>query len=140
MDESIEAVLTKRTAGRRFRSAEEKQRIIEEALVPGVSVAAVARAHGINANMLFSWRKMYRAGLLNEDAPGVRLLPVRVHEEKERKPSGFQAQPGRRESSSMEVRLAKGAGSHRGYVVLIRRAIDLQRAETEIFELHHDLR
>jgi transposase-like protein len=39
MDESIEPVLTKRTAGRRFRSAEEKQRIIEEALVPGVSVA-----------------------------------------------------------------------------------------------------
>jgi transposase len=107
MDESIEPVLTRRTAGRRFRSAEEKQRIIEEALVPGVSVAAVARAHGINANMLFSWRKMYHAGLLNEGASGVRLLPVRVREEKERKPSGLQAQPGRREWSSIEVRLAK---------------------------------
>jgi hypothetical protein len=50
---------------------------------------------------------MYRAGLLNEGASGVRLLPVRVCEEKERKPSGLQAQPGRRESSSIEVRLAK---------------------------------
>ena len=106
MDESIEPVLTRRTAGRRFRSAEEKQRIIEEALVPGVSVAAVARAHGINANMLFSWRKMYRAGLLNASACGVRLLPVRVGEEKESQPSGMQAQPGRKESSSIEVRLA----------------------------------
>src|SRR5882672_7771937 len=135
MDESIEAVLSRRTAGRRFRSVEEKQRIIEEALVPGVSLAAVARAHGINANMLFSWRKMYRAGLLNEDAPGVCLLPVRVHEEKERKPSGFQAQPGRREIELDGSAIGEGAGWHRGYVVLIRRAIDLQRAETEIFEL-----
>jgi transposase len=107
MDELIEPVLTRQTAGRRFRSSEEKQRIIEEALVPGASVAAVARAHGINANMLFSWRKMYRAGLLNESATGVRLLPVRVREEKEGKPSSTQAQPGRRESSLIEVRLAK---------------------------------
>ena len=66
----------KRKAERRFRSAEEKRRIIEEALVPGMSVAAVARAHGINANMLFSWRKMDRAGLLNQNAGGVRFLPV----------------------------------------------------------------
>src|SRR5260370_4224880 len=107
MEEKIEAVLSMRNAGRRFRSAEEKQRIIEEALVPGVSVASVARAHGINANMPFSWRKMYRAGLLNEGASGVRLLSVRVCEEKERKPSGLQAQPGRRQSSSISVRLAK---------------------------------
>jgi transposase len=49
-------------------------------------VATVARAHGVNANLVFHWRKLYHAGLLNP-APGaaatgdVRLLPVVVHDE-----------------------------------------------------------
>ncbi|WP_200821829.1 transposase [Caballeronia humi] len=28
---------------------------------PGVSVSKLARGHGINANMLFKWRRRYRA-------------------------------------------------------------------------------
>jgi transposase len=81
MDDSKPAVLASRSK-RRFRGAEEKRQIIEEALRPGASVAAVARAHGVNANMLFHWRKLYRAGLLlNAEGGGVRLLPVRVSEE-----------------------------------------------------------
>jgi transposase-like protein len=43
----------------RWRIAE-KQRIVEEALVEGASVARVARAHGINANQVFGWRRLYR--------------------------------------------------------------------------------
>ena len=36
------------------------------------------RQHGVNANQVFYWRKLYRAGQLgdNEHAPGVLLLPV----------------------------------------------------------------
>jgi Transposase len=33
--------------------------MVEEALQPGVSVARVARAHGVNANQLFGWRRLY---------------------------------------------------------------------------------
>jgi transposase len=81
MDDSKAAVLASRRT-RRYQGAEEKRQIIEEALRPGASVAAVARAHGINANMLFHWRKLYRAGLLpNPETGAVRSLPVRVSEE-----------------------------------------------------------
>ncbi len=40
---------------RRTRSLDERKRIVEEALAPGVSVAAVARRHGLNANLIFKW-------------------------------------------------------------------------------------
>jgi len=39
---------------RRYRSAEERRRIVEETLVAGTSVAVVARAHGVNANQVFA--------------------------------------------------------------------------------------
>jgi transposase len=40
---------------RRRHSAEFKAAVIEECMLPGVSVAAVALAHGLNANMLRKW-------------------------------------------------------------------------------------
>jgi len=49
---------------RQRRSIAEKRRIVEETLVEGTSVARVARAHGVNANQLFYWRKLYQAGRL----------------------------------------------------------------------------
>jgi transposase len=52
--------------------------MVEETLEPGVSVARVARAHGVNANQLFGWRRLYLQGQLeaNRETPG--LLAVRV--------------------------------------------------------------
>jgi transposase-like protein len=63
---------------RRHRSKEERRRIVEESLAPGASVAVIARAHGVNANQVFHWRKLYRQGRL--DANPSPLLPVRVTE------------------------------------------------------------
>ncbi|MFT7721726.1 MAG: transposase [Roseateles sp.] len=40
---------------RRRHTAEFKAAVIEECLRPGVSIAAVALAHGLNANMLRKW-------------------------------------------------------------------------------------
>lgn len=40
---------------RRRHSAEFKSAVIEEGLRPGVSIAAVALAHGLNANLLRKW-------------------------------------------------------------------------------------
>lgn len=40
---------------RRRHSAAFKSAVIEECLRPGVSIAAVALAHGLNANMLRKW-------------------------------------------------------------------------------------
>jgi transposase len=65
--------------GRRWRTAEEKRRIVEETLEPGASVAAVARRHRINANQVFQWRRQYRAGGLPVSGDSsVKLLPVIV--------------------------------------------------------------
>jgi transposase len=41
-------------------------------------VARVARAHGVNANQVFGWRRLYGAGRLGERKPAMKLLPVRV--------------------------------------------------------------
>ncbi len=63
---------------RRFRTVEEKRRIVEETLVPGASVARVARAHGVNANQVFGWRQLYRQGRLERKEDTASLLPVHV--------------------------------------------------------------
>ena len=47
---------------RRTRSLDERKRIVEEALVPGASVASVARRHGLNANLVFKWIRRSREG------------------------------------------------------------------------------
>jgi transposase len=68
------------TPQRQRRSIAEKRRIVEETLVDGASVARVARGHGINANQVFGWRRLYLAGRLGERKPAMKLLPVRVSE------------------------------------------------------------
>jgi transposase len=50
---------------RRTWSLEERQRIVAEALAPGASVAAVARRHGLNANLIFKWLRRSREGWLD---------------------------------------------------------------------------
>jgi transposase len=64
---------------RQRRSMQQKRQMVEATLVPGASIARVARAYGVNANQLFHWRKLYSHGLL-EDAStsSPKLLPVRV--------------------------------------------------------------
>ena len=60
--------------GRRSRrswSDEEKQRIVAEAAVPGASVADIARRHGVNANLVFNWRKTARAALSAAEPNGL---------------------------------------------------------------------
>ena len=44
----------------------------------GVSVASVALAHGLNANMVFRWRRDFRAGLFTANKSEPTLLPVTV--------------------------------------------------------------
>ncbi len=81
MDTSTQSIQLRGRERRRFRTVEEKRRIVEEALEPGASVARVARVHGVNANQLFGWRRLYLQGQLepaNRETPG--LLAVRVVE------------------------------------------------------------
>src|SRR5690606_36664064 len=50
--------------------------LAQRACEPGISVSRLAREYGINANMLFKWRRHYRAGMLGAAPPA--LLPVIV--------------------------------------------------------------
>lgn len=64
---------------RRWRTLSEKRRIAELTFEAGASVALVARAHGVNANQIFKWRRALKRGELNEPAAGsAALLPVTV--------------------------------------------------------------
>ena len=65
---------------RRHRSKLERRQIVEETFVPGASVAVIARAHGVNANQVFHWRKLYQEGLLDVHKPGPKFVPARIIE------------------------------------------------------------
>jgi len=99
MDTSREALTAVVEAGsalkRQRRSVAEKRRIVEETLVEGASVARVARTHGVNANQVFYWRKLYGAGRLGNSAGAIKLLPVTV----EASPSAPSAISGERSSA-----------------------------------------
>ena len=87
----------------RWRTKAERRAIVEETLVPGVSVSRVARKHDVNANQVFRWRKLYHEGLLGTTT---NFLPVRVADEQRGEAvngSGFIAQAG-----TMEIKLSRG--------------------------------
>jgi transposase len=64
VSDTIEVQVGGGSAKRLRRTAEEKRRIVEATLVPGASIARVAREHGVNANQVFQWRHEYRKGAL----------------------------------------------------------------------------
>ena len=63
---------------RRHRSALERRQIVEETLRLGASVAIIARAHEVNANQVFCWRRLYRQGLLISKKNAAELVSVRI--------------------------------------------------------------
>jgi transposase len=84
MDNSVETVATdklgRRSGPRRKYTIAEKRAMVEETKCRGASVADVAQRHGVNANLLFGWRRLYQQGVLVEEAPSGKatLLPVKV--------------------------------------------------------------
>ena len=54
--------------------------LVERSLQPGASVAALAQEHGINANLLFNWRRLHLRALGSGGAAmSPTLLPVTIH-------------------------------------------------------------
>jgi transposase len=84
MDTSASRTITdktgRRTGPRRRYTTAEKRAIVEETRQRGASVASVAQQHGINANLLFGWRRLHQQGLLEPDdaATAAPLVPVRI--------------------------------------------------------------
>lgn len=79
MDTNFQPITSKNARGHyRQHSLEFKRALVALALKPGTSVARIAREHGVNANQVFSWRRLYQQGrlgvpaLMRDDG----LLPV----------------------------------------------------------------
>jgi len=114
--QAVASPVSRPRSKRQYRSVEERRRIVEQTLAPGVSVAEIARAHGINANQVFGWRKLYQAGLLEAkdlsssealQSP-VHFLPVVVSAEAEQAPEQLETKTDAAScSGSIELIFAK---------------------------------
>ncbi len=61
-------------AARRMWSRSEKRSIVDETLVPGASVSAVARRHGVAQSLLYRWRKDVTGSV----RPALTFVPVAI--------------------------------------------------------------
>ena len=66
------------TRRRRQHEREFKEDLIAQSLAPGASVAAIAMKGGINANLLFKWRREYVRARIESAPAAATLLPVCV--------------------------------------------------------------
>ena len=73
------------TPGRRHHDRAFKNDLIAQSLVPGASVAAIAMRGGINANLLFKWRREHARSALVAPSAST-LLPVCVIPDVEKPP------------------------------------------------------
>lgn len=79
-DKNVETIegLVSRTSpgGRRTYSLDAKRTLVRLCLQPGVSVAALALAHGINANLLRRWIEQFGPQFGAKSASTPALLPI----------------------------------------------------------------
>ncbi|MBB4861044.1 transposase [Novosphingobium chloroacetimidivorans] len=61
---------------RRFWSAAEKLRIVEETYLPGMNVSLVARQHGISRSQIFTWRRLVAQGAPTAAGAGEEVVPA----------------------------------------------------------------
>lgn len=88
------------------RTAEEKRRIVEATLVPGASIARVARENGVNANQVFQWRYERRKGVgWAASESRTELLPVTVTAELDNVMASGEASPALTPSGSIHIEL-----------------------------------
>jgi len=61
MDPPRVEIITGRERRRRY-TADQKLRLVEETMEPGMTVSAVARMHGVSPSLLFGWRRRMAEG------------------------------------------------------------------------------
>jgi transposase len=68
----VESEVEQKRPRRTSYPEEFKRQLVQQACDPAVSVSQLALQHGLNANMLFRWRREFQARQMNT----VRLMPV----------------------------------------------------------------
>ena len=84
---------------RRDYSPELKARILAECAAPGASVAKIAMAHGVNANLVHTWRKLTRESE-SKPAEVTRFIPIAIEAEPATPPA---------QADFVEIDLQRGA-------------------------------
>src|SRR5665213_1186424 len=90
---------------RRTYSDDEKQRLVAESFEGGASVSGIAQRHGMNANLLFTWRRQMRP--MPPAEPTMELIPGEIVPVAESSPVVAAALVERR--GAIEIALAGGA-------------------------------
>ena len=106
---------------RREHSAEFKKDLVARSLEPGVSVAAIAMEGGVNANLLFGWRRKHLDGIAQADRalprqPSAVLLPVSIEVAPAHKPCTPSSSPMRAASGAIEIDIGNARVRLRGGV------------------------
>jgi transposase len=102
-DEADQAANPRAAPQRRLWSSEEKRRMVAESFTPGASVSKVAQRYGVNANLLFTWRRQEGRTNAVGSAEPLQLLPVTVADAGTAGAAAPQSQVGR-----MEIVLKSG--------------------------------
>jgi len=106
---------------RREHSAEFKRELVARSLEPDVSVAAIAMESGINANLLFGWRRQHldalrQPGPTSPRSPTAVLLPVSIETDPRENHGAPPTPPARSSSGTIEIELGKARVRLRGMV------------------------
>lgn len=106
---------------RREHSAEFKCELVARSLQPGVSVAAIAMDNGINANLLFGWRRRHLESLGQAEpaparSPTAVLLPVAIEASPREVHCAAPAPPARSSSGTIEIEIGSARIRLRGPV------------------------
>jgi transposase len=80
--------------------------MVAESFAPGASVSEVAQRYGVNANLLFTWRRQNARSAARGGAEPFELLPVSVSDE--RAPAAPVEESARVFVGRMEIVLAAG--------------------------------
>jgi transposase len=101
---------------RREHSAEFKQELVARSLQPGVSVAAIAMEHGINANLLFGWRRRHLDAQAGTASQAAVLLPVSIEAPVRAVPPDSPASSPRTVAGSIEIDIGNARVRLRGAI------------------------
>jgi transposase len=74
--DGIEVIEGPQSGRRRRFTAEEKRRLVAEAMAPGSSMSLAARRNGISSSLLFRWRRLMEQGELESLGADEQVVPI----------------------------------------------------------------
>ena len=107
--------------GRRYFSKAHQDAVIAKCVAPGASLAAVALANGLNANLVLKWVRQRQARQALAKL-GTKLLPVIIEQDSAQGPAANAiSKPGRcADCGSMQIRIG-------GVELVVRGAVDREQ-------------